>query len=174
MPKKYDAVIVGSGACGGWAAMHLSRAGMEVLLLDAGPNVVPSKEFKHIYPYQLEFRGRGKPGYLRTRYLGSERNYKIMIDLQANPYVRTPGHEFNWVRSRVLGGRTLHWARAADRMADYEFKAASRDGHGIDWPLNYADLEPFYDRVETFIGVSGKIGKPAAISRRQISPHDAA
>lgn len=156
MPKTYDAVIVGSGACGGWAAMHLSRAGMQVLLLDAGPNVVPAKEFKHIFPYQLEFRGRGKPGYLHAHYLGSEKNYKIMIDIQQNPYVRTPGHQFNWVRSRVLGGRTLHWARATDRMADYEFKAASRDGHGLDWPLTYAELSPFYDRVETFIGVSGK------------------
>lgn len=62
-----------------------------------------------------------------------------------------------WVRSRCLGGRTLHWQRASDRMADYEFKAASRDGYGIDWPISYADIKPYYDRVERFIGVSASL-----------------
>lgn len=156
MAKTYDAVIVGSGACGGWAAMQLCRAGMQVLLLDAGPNVEPAKQFKHLFPYQLEYRGQGKPGYLRTHYQGSEKNYPIMINTEENPYESAEGHPFRWVRSRVLGGRTLHWARATDRMADYEFKAASRDGHGIDWPVSYAEMKPFYDRVESFIGVSGQ------------------
>ena len=156
MAKIYDAVIVGSGACGGWAAMQLARSGMKVLLLEAGADVKPAKQFKHILPYQMEFRGQGKPGYLRTHYQGSERNYKIMINTVENPYVSAPGKPFRWVRSRVLGGRTLHWARATDRMADYEFKAASRDGYGMDWPVTYAQMKPYYDRVEAFIGVSGK------------------
>lgn len=156
MSKTYDAVIVGSGACGGWAAMHLCRAGMQVLLLDAGPKVEPAKQFKHLFPYQLEFRGAGKPGYLRTHYQGSEKNYPIMIDIEDNPYETGEGQPFRWMRSRVLGGRTLHWARATDRMADYEFKAASRDGYGVDWPVTYADMKPHYDRVESFIGVSGE------------------
>ncbi len=152
MPVKYDAIVVGSGACGGWAAMALSQAGMKVLLIEAG-SAVSQKDFHHTFLYQMDYRGRGKPGFLR-RYTGSERNYRIMLDSQENPYTTAPGTMYTWSRSRCLGGRTLHWARASDRMADYEFKAASRDGYGMDWALSYADIKPYYDRVETFIGVS--------------------
>ena len=153
MPATYDAIVVGSGACGGWAAMELSKAGMKVLMLEAGAQIDPAKDFRHTYLYQMDYRGQGKPGMLR-RYSGSERNYRIMIDSQENPYTTTPDTVYRWGRSRCLGGRTLHWARASDRMADYEFKAASRDGYGMDWPISYADIKPYYDRVERFIGVS--------------------
>ncbi len=151
MPSGYDAVVVGSGACGGWAAMQLTQAGMKVLLLEAGSAV---DDFRHTFLYELDYRGRGKPGLFR-KYSGSERNYRIMIDNTENPYTTSPDTVYRWGRSRVLGGRTLHWARASDRFADYEFKAASRDGYGLDWAVNYADMSPYYDRVERFIGVSG-------------------
>jgi choline dehydrogenase-like flavoprotein len=154
MNNGFDAIIVGSGACGGWAAMHLAQAGMKVLMLEAGSPVSAAHDFHHIFPYQLTFRGQGKPGMLR-RYSGTERNYRIMLDNVENPYTTSPGTEYRWTRSRCLGGRTLHWARASDRMADYEFKAASRDGYGMDWAVSYADMKPYYDRVERFIGVSG-------------------
>jgi choline dehydrogenase-like flavoprotein len=153
MPDKYDAIIVGSGACGGWAAMELTQAGMRVLILEAGPRVEPADQFRHRFPYELDYRGRGKPGLLR-RYAGSEHNYRIMIDNAENPYTTSPETLYSWGRSRCLGGRTLHWARATDRMADYEFKAASRDGYGMDWAVSYADMKPYYDRIESFIGVS--------------------
>ena len=108
----------------------------------------------------MDYRGRGKPGLLR-RYAGSERNYRIMLDNVENPYTTSPDTIYSWGRSRCLGGRTLHWARATDRMADYEFKAASRDGYGMDWAVSYADVKPYYDRIESFIGVSGeKLGMP--------------
>ncbi len=152
--KVYDAIVVGSGACGGWAAMELSRAGMKVLMLEAGSKIVPAQDFHHRFLYEMEFRGQGKPGSLR-RYTGNERNYRIMLDSTENPYTTSPGTNYRWTRSRCLGGRTMHWARATDRMADYEFKAASRDGYGMDWAVNYADMKPYYDRVERFIGVSG-------------------
>jgi choline dehydrogenase-like flavoprotein len=148
----YDAIVVGSGACGGWAAMELARAGMKVLMLEAGSRVEQS-DFQHAFPYQLEYRGRGKPGFLR-RYSGSERNYKIFIDNVENPYTTSPETSYNWSRSRCLGGRTLHWARATDRMGDYEFKAASLDGYGMNWAVDYATMKPYYDRIESFIGVS--------------------
>ncbi len=153
MAEQYDAVVVGSGACGGWASMALAQAGMRVLMLEAGSAIDPT-DFHHTFLYQLKFRGRGAPGLLR-RYSGTERNYRIMLDNQENPYTTSPDTSYQWGRSRCLGGRSLHWARASDRMADYEFKAASRDGYGMDWALNYSDLQPYYDRVERFIGVSG-------------------
>jgi choline dehydrogenase-like flavoprotein len=156
MPKLYDAIVVGSGACGGWAAMQLSQAGMKVLMLEAGSNVVPAHDFHHRFLYEMEFRGQNRPGTLR-RYTGTERNYRIMLDSTENPYTTAPGTSYQWTRSRCLGGRTMHWARASDRMADYEFKAASRDGYGMDWAVSYADMKPYYDRVERFIGVSGAI-----------------
>ncbi len=156
MAKTYDAIVVGSGACGGWAAMELSKAGMKVLMLEAGSNVVPARDFHHRFLYEMEFRGQSKPGALR-RYAGNERNYRIMLDSTENPYTTAPDTSYRWTRSRCLGGRTMHWARATDRMADYEFKAASRDGHGMDWAVGYADMKPYYDRVERFIGVSAAL-----------------
>jgi choline dehydrogenase-like flavoprotein len=153
MPKTYDAIIVGSGACGSWAAMELTKAGLSVLMLEAGSPIDPAKDFHHTFLYQLEYRGQGKPGFLR-KYSGNERNYRIMIDNEENPYTTSPDTVYHWGRSRCLGGRTLHWARASDRMADYEFKAASRDGYGMDWAVTYADMKPYYDRIESFIGVS--------------------
>ena len=153
---KFDAIIVGSGACGGWASMMLAQEGFKVALIEAGSPVVPSHDFHHTWPYELDFRGAGQPGLLRKYFKNStEYNYQIMIDDRDNPYTTPPDKPFNWLRSRVLGGRTLHWARASDRMSDFEFKAASRDGYGEDWPIAYKDIAPYYDRVEKFIGVSG-------------------
>ena len=111
MPQTYDAIIVGSGACGGWAALELTRAGLKVLMLEAGARVEPTADFKHTFLYEMDYRGQGKPGMLR-RYSGSERNYRIMLDNSENPYTTSPGTVYSWGRSRCLGGRTLHWARA--------------------------------------------------------------
>lgn len=151
----FDAIVVGSGACGGWAALELAKAGMKVLMLDAGSHIDQAKDFRHTFLYEMPYRGQGKPGLLR-RYGGSERNYRIMLDSEENPYTTAPDTVYRWGRSRCLGGRSLHWARATDRMADYEFKAASRDGYGMDWAVSYADMKPHYDKVESFIGVSGE------------------
>ena len=123
-------------------------------MLEAGANIDPAKEFHHKFSYELDYRGQGEPGLMR-RYSGSERNYRIMIDDVENPYTTSPETNYRWGRSRCLGGRTLHWARATDRMADYEFKAASRDGYGMDWAISYADMKPYYDRIESFVGVCG-------------------
>lgn len=153
--QKYDVVIVGSGACGGWACMALAESGFKIALLEAGSHIEPYREFHHRWPYELPFRGAGQPGFLRKYHRGAtEYNYRIMIDDRDNPYTTAPDKPFRWSRSRVLGGRTLHWSRASDRMSDLEFKAASHDGYGENWPISYADIAPYYDRVEEFIGVS--------------------
>lgn len=151
----YDVIIVGSGACGGWASMQLAQAGFKIALLEAGSSINPTKEFHHRWPYELPFHGAGEPGYLRKYFRGStEYNYRIMIDDRENPYTTAADKPFRWSRSRVLGGRTLHWGRVSDRMSDFEFKAALRDGYGENWPISYSDIAPYYDRVESFIGVS--------------------
>ncbi len=135
--------------------MALAESGFKVALLEAGSHIDWMKEFKHRWPYELPFRGRGEPGLLRKYFRGStEYNYRIMIDDRDNPYTTAPEKPFRWSRSRVLGGRTLHWSRASDRMSDLEFKAASRDGYGEDWPISYNEIAPYYDRIERFIGVS--------------------
>ncbi|MBV8896725.1 MAG: GMC family oxidoreductase [Acidobacteriaceae bacterium] len=157
---QYDVAIVGSGACGGWACMALAQSGFKVALLEAGSHIDPVKEFRHRWPYELDFRGKGQPGFLAKNFAGAnEFNYRIMIDDRENPYTTAAGKPFHWRRSRVLGGRTLHWSRASDRFSDYEFKAASRDGYGESWPVSYADVAPYYDRVERFIGVSAAAAK---------------
>src|SRR2546421_10698736 len=130
MANNYDAIVVGSGACGGWAAMELSKAGMKVLMLEAGSHVDPAKDFHHTFLYQMDYRGQGKPGLLR-RYGGSERNYRIMLDSQENPYTTSPDTTYRWGRSRCLGGRTLPRGPARQRMGDEEIKAASRAGYRI-------------------------------------------
>jgi choline dehydrogenase-like flavoprotein len=135
--------------------MALAQSGFKVALLEAGSHIDTYKEFHHRWPYELPFRGAGQPGLLKKYFRGStEYNYRIMIDDRENPYT-TPGDKpFDWRRSRVLGGRTLHWSRATDRFSDFDFKAASRDGYGENWPISYAEIAPYYDRVERFIGVS--------------------
>src|SRR5215467_4174240 len=99
MATTYDAIVVGSGACGGWAAMQLSQAGMKVLMLEAGSHVDQANDFHHTFLYQVDYRGQGKPGLLR-RYAGSERNYRIMLDNEENPYTTSPETVYSWGRSR--------------------------------------------------------------------------
>ncbi|MBV8549805.1 MAG: GMC family oxidoreductase [Acidobacteriaceae bacterium] len=155
----YDAVIVGSGATGGWAAKLLSEAGMQVALVEAGRRIDPSEFTEHKPAWQLPYLGHS-PLVSETRPIQStcpsctEYNYKWFVDDHENPY--TQEKPFTWIRMRVLGGRTLSWGRQVYRMSDLDFKAASHDGYGENWPISYADLAPYYDTVESYIGVSGQ------------------
>lgn len=161
--KIYDAVIVGSGASGGWVAKELCEQGLTVLLLEAGPPRVPTRDFtEHIWPYQVKFRGFGNKQAIlenqpiqRLCYACDEFSHQFFINDHEHPYTFPPGKPFMWIRGRQVGGKTFCWARESYRYSDYEFKATSRDGYGEDWPLGYRDLEPYYDKVESYIGVSG-------------------
>ena len=166
MPRNqtiYDAVIVGSGASGGWVAKELTEQGMHVLMLEAGPPRLPTRDFtEHIWPYQVKFRGFGNRQALLARqpiqrlcYACDEFSHQFFVDDHENPYTFPLDKPFMWIRGRQVGGKTFCWARESYRYSDYEFKAASRDGYGEDWPFSYQDLEPYYDKVESFIGVSG-------------------
>ncbi|HXG66581.1 MAG TPA: GMC family oxidoreductase [Blastocatellia bacterium] len=160
----YDAIVVGSGATGGWAAKELTEKGMRVVVLEAGRKLDPMKDFReHTWPYELQYRGNIPQTQLfkeRQRiqskcYACDEYGHHFFVDDVDNPYTTPDGKPFDWIRGRQVGGRTIMWGRQTYRLSDFEFKAASRDGYGEDWPISYKDLEPYYDKVEAFIGVSG-------------------
>ncbi len=156
----FDAVIVGSGATGGWAAKQLTEAGMRVAVLEAGSKVTPQDFSEHVQSFQTKYRFTSKEfmwnqPLQRLNYACEETNHKWWVDDFKNPYSYPKDKEFRWIRLRALGGRSLAWGRGAFRHSDLDFKAASRDGWGVDWPINYAELEPHYLTVERFIGVSG-------------------
>ncbi len=162
----YDAIVIGSGATGGWAAKELTEKGMTVLLLEAGRTLDPTRDFhEHTWPYELPYRHVVNQQWLfRERqpiqskcYACNEYSHHFFVDDIENPYTTPEDKPFDWIRCRILGGRTNVWGRQAYRLSDYELKAARRDGYGEDWPISYADLEPYYDKVEAFIGVSGSL-----------------
>ena len=161
--KTYDVLIVGSGASGGWVAKEVAERGLSVLMLEAGPPRVPTRDFtEHVWPYQLKFRGFGDQQRLlqnqpvqRLCYACDEYSHQFFVNDHENPYTFPADKPFMWIRGRQVGGKTFCWARESYRYSDNEFKAASRDGYGEDWPISYKELEPYYDRVESFIGVSG-------------------
>lgn len=164
MPQKiYDAIVVGSGATGGWAAKALTEKGMQVLVLEAGRHLDPLKDFtEHHFPYDLKYRGLAPGSVYAPRqpiqsrcYAGNEYSAHLFVDDFDNPYTTPAKKPFWWIRSRQVGGRTIVWGRQSYRYSDYELKAASRDGYGEDWPLSYKDLEPYYGEVEDFVGISG-------------------
>ena len=165
--RVFDAVIVGSGATGGWAAKELTEAGLDVALLEAGPTTTPDQFGEHVQPYQLQYRDNRHDGYAspeiaRLRPMHgrqgacSEVNYKWFANDIENPFTTPADKPFVWVRVRALGGRSLTWGRQSYRLSDLDLKAASRDGVGIDWPFSYDDLAPYYAKVERFIGISGR------------------
>lgn len=160
----YDAIVVGSGATGGWAAKELCEKGLRVILLEAGRKLDPEKDFnEHTWPYEVKYRGTvgsrtlfGERQSVQSKcYACNEYGHHFFVDDVDNPYTTADGKSFDWIRGRQVGGRTIMWGRQVYRLSDYELKAASRDGYGDDWPISYAELAPYYDRVEEFIGVSG-------------------
>lgn len=156
----FDAIVVGSGISGGWAAMELCKKGMKTLLLERGRDV------KHIQDYPT---ANLKPWDFRLRLNSSEREKKIspkqtqygdagsqlfFVNDAEHPYIEEK--PFDWIRGYQVGGRSLTWGRQCYRLSDLDFEANHKDGNGVDWPLRYRDIAPWYDYVEKFIGVSGR------------------
>ncbi|HYG18981.1 MAG TPA: GMC family oxidoreductase [Ohtaekwangia sp.] len=157
----YDAIVVGSGISGGWAAKELCEKGLKVLMLERGKNVQhPNYPTTLQDPWQLDHRGRitqedRKRSHIQTRhysYNGDNKHFYVN-DLE-NPYQETK--RYDWIRADIVGGRSVLWGRHVYRWSDLDFEANARDGHGVDWPIRYKDIAPYYDYVEKFIGVSGK------------------
>ena len=175
LKQTYDVVVVGSGATGGWAAKRLSEAGLKVALLEAGRAVTPAEFTEHMPAYKLKYRNHS-PVMVKTRpiqrqcYACMEYNYEWFVDDLENPYSTPEGKPFSWQRCRVLGGRSLVWGRQSYRFSDVDFKAASRDGFGEDWPVSYADLAPYYDIVDSYVGISGDTENDAMLPDGQFLP----
>jgi choline dehydrogenase-like flavoprotein len=150
--KNYDAIIVGSGAGGGMAAYMLSKAGLKIALLEAGPTYDPAKNVTQLkWPWESARRGAStefRPfGDFDASYGG--------WTLEGEPYTHKNGTKFDWWRSRMLGGRTNHWGRISLRFGPKDFKHKSIDGLGEDWPIGYDEVAPYYDRLDRLVGVFG-------------------
>jgi choline dehydrogenase-like flavoprotein len=158
----YDAIVIGSGITGGWAAKELTEKGMQTLVLEAGQTIVPEKDYvEHVPVWDVKFRGMRDRQYekvhrIRQSHIGDEWNAKFFVDDAENPYTTPPDQPYLFLRGRHVGGRSVMWGRQAYRWSDIDFEGNLKDGHGVDWPIRYKDIEPWYDYVEDFIGVSGQ------------------
>ncbi len=166
----FDAIVVGSGISGGWAAKELTEQGLKVLVLERGRDIVPGIGYsgEHAPNWKLPYQGK-KPRELYQEeypmaekvYAFSEANRQFWMNEQQNPYVVDKKDPFMWIRSDVVGGRSLVWGRQTYRLSELDFQANARDGHGIPWPVGYDDIAPWYSYVEKFAGINGsKEGLP--------------
>ena len=167
MPQthEYDAIVVGSGITGGWAAKELCEAGLKTLVLERGRMVEHGKDYvgEHKANWELPFRNRGDRRLYDDEYFIQSKCYAFdeatkhfFVNDKENVYHYDEDKEFRWIRGYHLGGRSLMWARLCWRWSDLDFEANARDGHGVDWPIRYEDIAPWYDYVETFAGISGQ------------------
>jgi len=138
------------------AANVLTKKGVSCLMLNAGPEVDFERDVVTKSVHELPYRGLGKPGRLPHVYQANEFNANQWVDEKEIPYTHDPAKPYNWVRVRLLGGRSLFWARQSFRLSDYEFKAAEIDGTGENWPISHDDLAPYYSQVEAIFRVAGR------------------
>jgi choline dehydrogenase-like flavoprotein len=162
--RSYDAIVVGSGITGGWAAKELTERGLRTLVLEAGRDIDPQRDYKeHVPPWEMHYRGLGDRRAVEARQKiqrhsvsFDELSHVFWTDDVENPYSTPADKPFDWLRARQVGGKSIIWGRQVYRWSDLDFTANARDGIGVDWPIRYADIAPWYDHVERFIGVSGE------------------
>src|SRR3954470_4108608 len=148
----YDVAIIGSGAGGGMAAYALTNAGARVVMLEAGGSWFASRDSKMMVPtYATPHRGAAIHGRPFGEFDACDGGW----DIDGEPFTRAPGTQFSWWRARMLGGRTNHWGRISLRFGPDDFRGKSLDGLGDDWPIGYDDVKPYYDRIDSFIGLYG-------------------
>lgn len=159
----YDAIVVGTGITGGWAAKELCENGLKTLVLERGPMVKHIEDYKTMnwdawdMPYKGELSREDKKKYhkqLRVGWAPKDDVKHFFVNDLEHPYQETK--RFDWIRGYHVGGRSITWGKQSYRWSDIDFEANKKDGHGVDWPVRYKDISPWYDKVETYIGVSGQ------------------
>ncbi|MEK9608081.1 MAG: GMC family oxidoreductase [Flavobacteriaceae bacterium] len=168
MNNTYDAIVVGTGISGGWAAKELCEKGLKTLVLERGPMISHPVDYKTANMDKWDFKGgdritqeirKRQPKQSRTNYVNTESTSHYFVDDNKHPY--NEEKRFDWIRGYHLGGRSLLWGRQSYRMSDFDFEANAKDGIAVDWPIRYKDVEPWYSYVEKYIGISGeKLGLP--------------
>ncbi len=162
-PVTYDAIVIGSGISGGWAAKELCEKGLKTLVLERGRKVEHIKDYTTAFmdPWDFKHRSNCTPEELarqekqaRTGYAIKPESKQWFVDDIDHPY--NEEKPFSWIRGYHVGGRSIMWGRQSYRMGDLDFEANLRDGIAVDWPVRYKDIEPWYDLVETHIGVTGQ------------------
>jgi choline dehydrogenase-like flavoprotein len=162
--ETFDAIVIGSGISGGWAAKELSEKGLSVLVLEAGRTIDPARDYLMNAPaFEMDFRYLGDQKRLSARqpvqgkcYACDEGATQFFVDDVDNPYTTPEGRPFDWIRGRQLGGKSIMWGRQCYRWSDLDFDANLKDGHGTDWPIRYRDIASWYDYVEGYAGISGE------------------
>lgn len=176
--ERYDAIVVGSGITGGWAAKELCESGLKVLMLEKGRQVEHGDyPTEHMSAHQMSFRGKGNRKLVARDYAiqsqtgqFTEATSQFFINDRLNPYTTAEGTDFTWIRGNQLGGRSLTWSRQTYRWTPRDFIANASDGVGVDWPIRYADLAPWYDYVERFVGISGEANVSPEIPHGKLLP----
>jgi choline dehydrogenase-like flavoprotein len=155
----FDAIVIGSGISGGWAAMELCKKGMKTLLLERGRDVQHIRDYPtaNLNPWDFEFRLFETIKEIEESPIQSQASNEgdkhFYVNDRENPYIQEK--PFTWIRGYQVGGKSLTWGRQCYRLSDLDFEANLKDGYGVDWPIRYKDIEPWYGYVEKFIGVSG-------------------
>jgi choline dehydrogenase-like flavoprotein len=172
----YDAIVVGTGISGGWAAKELTQKGLKTLVLDRG-RMVRHGEYPTamLNPWEIPYRNRPtqddlhrQPVLARTGYANAQVSKHWFVDETEDPYIEI--QRFDWIRGYHVGGRSIMWGRQSYRWSDLDFEANARDGIAVDWPIRYTDISPWYDHVEKFIGVSGSNDHLAQLPDGQFLP----
>tara|TARA_B100002003_G_scaffold189625_1_gene178439 strand:+ start:986 stop:2686 length:1701 start_codon:yes stop_codon:yes gene_type:complete len=161
----FDAIVVGSGMSGGMSAKELTERGLKVLVLERGPEIVPERDYTdQLAPWQSpnldsvaqdEIAEHYPTQYGGVAYAIKESTKHFWVKDDEHPYVAAEGTSYDWLRGYHTAGRSIMWSRQTYRMGPQDFEANKQDGNGVDWPVRYADIVPWYEKVETFIGVAG-------------------
>ena len=180
MPQNnYDAIVIGSGISGGWAAKELCEKGLKTLMLERGHNIEHRKDYVESNKPAWEYPHRGtrttqltkEYPVLKRDYPLNERNLSFWAIDKDNPY--TEVKRFDWYRGYHVGGRSLMWGRQSYRLGDFDFEANAKDGIAVDWPIRYKEIAPWYDHVEEFAGISGSLeGLPQLPDGKFLPPMD--
>ena len=164
---KYDAIVIGSGISGGWAAKELTEKGLKTLLIERGREVKHIEDYPTatLFPWEMKHRGQLPQDVIDENpvvskcYAFNETSAHFFVKDKEHPYVQEK--PFSWIRAYQTGGKSLLWARQVQRWSPFDFEGPARDGYAVEWPIGYEDLAPWYSHVEKFAGISGnKDGLP--------------